>query len=58
MLARCRDRAARGISIANYDVAHDGRFIMLRRDASGGDLRLVMSWSSELQKILAAGGVR
>jgi Tol biopolymer transport system component len=48
----------RGISIANYDVTADGRFIMLRRGAHGGRLRAVVNWTEELKRILAAGGVR
>ncbi len=47
-----------GISIANYDVTPDGRFIMLRRGANGGNLRAVVNWTEELKQILAAGGVR
>jgi Tol biopolymer transport system component len=48
----------RGISIPNYDVAPDGRFIMLRRDANGGSLRAVVNWTEEQKAILASGGVR
>jgi Tol biopolymer transport system component len=48
----------RGISIANYDVTQDGRFIMLRRGPSGGRLRAVINWTEELKQILASGGVR
>jgi eukaryotic-like serine/threonine-protein kinase len=47
----------RGISIANYDVGPDGRFLMLRRDASNASLRAVINWTEELKQILAAGGV-
>jgi eukaryotic-like serine/threonine-protein kinase len=47
-----------GISIANYDVTRDGRFIMLRRGAHGSSLRVVIHWAEELKQILAAGGVR
>ena len=47
-----------GISIANYDVTGDGRFIMLRRGTHGGRLRVVIHWTEELKRILAAGGVR
>jgi eukaryotic-like serine/threonine-protein kinase len=47
----------RGISLANYDVAADGRFIMLRRDANSGTVRAVVNWTEELEQILAAGGV-
>ena len=44
------------ISIANYDVTRDGRFIMLRR-VHGSSLRVVLNWTEELKQILAAGGV-
>ena len=47
-----------GISIPNYDVTPDGRFIMLRRGANGGKLRAVVHWTEELKQILASGGVR
>jgi serine/threonine-protein kinase len=46
------------ISIANYDVTRDGRFIMLRRGSHGSSLRVVIHWAQELKQILAAGGVR
>ena len=46
-----------GISIANYDVTRDGRFIMLRRGSEGGTFRVVMNWTEELKEILAVGGV-
>ena len=45
-----------GISIPNYDVTRDGRFIMLRRVPNGGTLRLVLNWTEELKRIVAAGG--
>ncbi len=47
-----------GASIPNYDVTHDGRFIMLRRGSQGSSLRVVIHWTEELKQILAAGGVR
>jgi hypothetical protein len=47
----------RGISLANYDVAADGRFIMLRRDANSGTVRAVVNWTEELKQILASGGM-
>ena len=47
-----------GTSIANYDVTPDGRFIMIRRGANGGKLRVVVNWTEELKQILASGGVR
>ncbi len=47
-----------GISIANYDVTRDGRFIMLRRGPQGGRLHAVINWTEELKQLLAAGGVR
>jgi Tol biopolymer transport system component len=46
-----------GISIANYDVTRDGRFIMLRRGPNGGKLHAVVNWTEELKQILSAGGV-
>lgn len=48
----------RNISIANYDVSPDGRFIMLRRGANGGKMRAVANWTEELKRLLASGGVR
>ncbi len=50
--------SGQGISIANYDVTRDGRFIMLRRGSHGSSLRVVIHWTEELKQILAAGGVR
>jgi serine/threonine protein kinase/Tol biopolymer transport system component len=47
-----------GASIANYDVTRDGRFIMIRRGANGGKLRVIVNWTEELKQILAAGGLR
>ena len=47
-----------GITVANYDVTPDGRFLMLRRDAQGGHLRIVLNWTEELKQLLAKGGVR
>ena len=46
------------ISIASYDMTHDGRFIMLRRGTHGNSLRVVLNWTEELKQILAGGGVR
>jgi len=47
-----------GLTIANYDVTGDGHFLMLRRDAKGVGLRIVLNWTEELKEILAKGGVR
>jgi hypothetical protein len=47
-----------GISIPNYDVTSDGRFIMLSRSPRGGSLRAVLNWTTELQQLVAAGGLR
>jgi hypothetical protein len=47
-----------GITIANYDVTRDGRFIMLRRGPQGGRVHAVLNWTEELKQILAAGGLR
>jgi len=45
------------ISIPNYDLTRDGRFIMLRRGSQGSRLCVVIRWADELKQILAAGGV-
>ena len=47
-----------GLSIPNYDVMEDGRFVMFRRDSNGGRLRAVLNWTEELKRIIAAGGVK
>jgi serine/threonine-protein kinase len=47
-----------GLSIPNYDVTRDGRFLMLQRADQGGTLRVVLNWTEELNRILAQGGVR
>jgi hypothetical protein len=47
-----------GLSIRNYDVTLDGRFLMLRRTTEGGTLRVVLNWTEELKRTLASGGVR
>lgn len=46
------------LSIPNYDVTRDGRFIMLRRGSHGSNLRVAIHWAEELKQILVAGGVR
>jgi hypothetical protein len=45
-----------GISIPNYDVTSDGRFIMLRHGPNGGTLRVVLNWTEELKRILKTNG--
>jgi len=45
------------VSITNYDVTRDRRFIMLRRGSQGGSLLVVIHWTEELKQILAACGV-
>jgi hypothetical protein len=47
-----------GASIANYDVTADGHFIMLRRSANGNKLSVILNWTEELRKIIAAGGTQ
>ncbi|MEO8500574.1 MAG: hypothetical protein ABI565_06635, partial [Vicinamibacteria bacterium] len=47
-----------GLSVPNYDVMEDGRFVMFRRDSNGGRLRAVLNWTEELKRIIAAGGVK
>ena len=45
-----------GVTIANYDVTPDGRFLMLRRDPQAGHLRIVLNWTEELKRVLAKAG--
>ena len=33
----------------NYNVAPNGRFIMIRRGVNGGKLRVVVNWTEELE---------
>ncbi|MFI4946149.1 MAG: hypothetical protein ACHP85_22930, partial [Burkholderiales bacterium] len=47
-----------GLSIPNYDVTRDGRFLMMRRSTEGGTLRVVLNWTEELKRTLAQGGAR
>ena len=47
-----------GLSIPNYDVTRDGRFLMLQRGSQGGTLRVVLNWTEELKRTLAKGGAR
>jgi hypothetical protein len=47
-----------GVSIPNYDVTADGRFIMIRRGVNGSRLHLVFNWTEELKQLLASGGAR
>jgi serine/threonine-protein kinase len=35
-----------GITISNYDVARDGRFLMVRDDTTVGRLRVVLNWKA------------
>jgi Tol biopolymer transport system component len=46
------------ITLANYDITRDGRFVMLRRGPRSGTLRAALHWTDELRRILSAGGVR
>jgi serine/threonine-protein kinase len=47
-----------GLSIPNYDVTRDGRFLMLQRSAQGGTLRVVLNWTEDLKRTLSQGGIR
>jgi Tol biopolymer transport system component len=47
-----------GLSIANYDVTSDGRFIMLRRGTQGSSLRVVLNWTEELKQKFAESGIK
>ncbi len=55
-----RDEYDRGMgaTIANYDVTPEGRFLMLRRDAQGGHLRVILNWTEELKRVLAKAAAR
>jgi hypothetical protein len=41
-----------------YDVTHEGRFIVTRREPGDGGLQIGVNWARELERILAAGGAR
>ena len=43
-----------GISIPNYDVGADGRFLMVKDEAGGGHLNLVLNWFTEARTRAAA----
>ena len=47
-----------GVTIASYDVTNDGRFILLKRDAKGAGLSLILNWTEELKELIAKGGVK
>jgi Tol biopolymer transport system component len=43
-----------GASIPNYDVSQDGRFLMLKPRSDSGQLTLVLNWTEELKRLVAA----
>ena len=47
-----------GISIPNYDLTRDGRFVLTKREVGDVGLQIGVNWASELPRIMAAGGVR
>ena len=47
-----------GLSVPNYDVTPEGRFLMLRRGAQGGTMRVVVNWIEELKRSLAKAGAQ
>jgi dipeptidyl aminopeptidase/acylaminoacyl peptidase len=47
-----------GITSPNYDVMPDGRFIFFRVTPASGRLQVVLDWLPELERLIAAGGVR
>ena len=47
-----------GISIPNYDVTREGRFLMLRRGSQVGILKVVLNWTEELKRTLARRGTQ
>jgi hypothetical protein len=36
-----------GITIRNYDIARDGRFVMVRDDARIARLRVILNWHAD-----------
>lgn len=45
-----------GITIANYDVAGDGkRFVMVKDESSAGRLNVVLNWFSDLTRLVPVG---
>jgi serine/threonine protein kinase len=46
-----------GNTTPNYDVSRDGRFVMLRRTSRGSGLHVVLHWTEELKRIVAADGI-
>jgi len=42
-----------GLTFADYDVAPDGRFVMVKRDTDTGRLNIVLNWSAELKRLTA-----
>ena len=47
-----------GLTIPNYDLTSDGRFLMLRRGTQGGTLRVILNWTEELKGAINRGAVR
>jgi eukaryotic-like serine/threonine-protein kinase len=47
-----------GLTIPNYDVLPDGRFVLLRQNPHGDVLRAAINWTAELEDVLSKGGVR
>jgi serine/threonine-protein kinase len=42
----------RGLTIANYDVSADGeRFLLVKEDARGAHLKVIMNWTQELERV-------
>jgi WD40-like Beta Propeller Repeat len=46
------------ISLATYDVTKDGRFIVTKRKDGTSSLQVVSNWTTELERTVAAGGLR
>jgi hypothetical protein len=40
------------VSTANYDVAPDGRFVMIKDEAASGRLYVVLNWTEELKRLV------
>jgi eukaryotic-like serine/threonine-protein kinase len=46
-----------GLSVANYDALPGGRFAMFRRDPGSGRFRIALNWTTELERLVASGGL-
>jgi hypothetical protein len=43
-----------GITLPNYDVMRDGRFVMVKDESSAGRLNVILNWPSEIARLAPA----